>query len=143
MDWLYENEKPLDMSDVDEEAFNNASHCHLCEEKFMSKEKPDHQHHLVVLQDLLVANKFDIDRIPSLSKVKKQKRLVSRDLHPDGVGSERVEELKQFLNMNKELEDYLVEHELFADDETNELLEDEDHLAMEEIERIVKKGMRS
>ena len=37
----------------------------------MSKEKPDHQHHLVVLQDLLVANKFDIDRIPSLPKVKK------------------------------------------------------------------------
>ena len=89
-----------------------------------------------------MANKFDIDRIPSLSKVKKQKRLVSRDLHPDRVGSERVEELKQFLNMNKELEDYLIEHELFADDETNELFEDEDHLSMEEIERIVKKGIK-
>jgi hypothetical protein len=110
------------------------------EEKFMSKEKPDHQLHLVVLQGLLVANKFGIDSIPSLYKVKKQKRLVSKDLHPDRVGSERVEELKQFLNMNKELEDYLIEHELFVDDETIELFEDEDHLSMEDIERIMKKG---
>ena len=141
--WLKDNEKGLNMSKEDEEEFQKQDKCHLCHDPFLNKSKPDELKHLKALKPLLEINRLDVKIIPSLRKVKKQKRIISKELHPDKIGQERVEELKIFLNKNQELQDYLLEHDIIVDDnEGGEEYDVEDELSDEEIERIIKKGWK-
>ena len=105
--------------------------------------------HLKKMKDLLVANKLDVKKIPSLKLVKKQKRIISLQLHPDkqgDVSSEeklaKEEELKKFNADNENLQNYILKNELSEDEEKDEEFEPEDDLTDEEIERIKKKGWK-
>ena len=98
---------------------------------------------------MLVANKLDVSKIPSLKLVKKQKRVISFQLHPDKLGDvsseerfAKQEELKKFNVDNENLQNYLIENELLEDEEQDEEFEPEDDLTDEEIERIKKKGWK-
>ena len=111
--------------------------CHICKEKFLKdSSKPQISKEL---KQLLEANKLDCAKIPSIKKVKKQKRIMSLQLHPDKLFNAteqekhiKQEELKKFNVKNDELLEYLHKHEMF--------MNDEDELTEEEIERIKKKG---
>ena len=141
--WVKDNEKGLNMSEKDEEEFQKQDKCHLCHDPFLNQSKPDESKHLKALKPLLEINKLDLKKIPSLRQVKRQKRIISKELHPDKIGQERVEELKTFLNKNQELQDYLLVHDIIVDDnELNELYNAEDELSEEEIEKIIKKGWK-
>ena len=141
--FLKENEKGLDMSDEDEKLFEKQEKCHICNDPFLDKTTPEVAKHLQTLKPLLEINRLDVMKIPSLRKVKKQKRVISIELHPDKVGVERADEIKEFFNKNQELQDYLVEHNLIEDDqEADDLFEGEDELDDEEVQRIMKKGRK-
>ena len=141
--WLKDNEFDLNMSEENEEEFQKQEKCHICKDPFLDKTKPEELKHLKVLKPLLEINRLDVKRIPSLRKVKKQKRIISKELHPDKVGPERVEELTEFFNKNQELQDYLLEHDIIVHDhEDDDLYEAEDEMSDEEIERILKKGWK-
>ena len=99
------------------------------------------------MKQLLVANKLDVSKIPSLKLVKKQKRIISLQLHPDKLinasNEEKLlkqEELKKFNVENENLQNYLIENDLLMDEEQDEEFEFEDDLTEEEIDRIKKKG---
>jgi hypothetical protein len=81
--------------------------------------------------------------------VKKQKRIISLQLHPDKLtdASEeekqaKQEELKKFNVENEKLQNYLLDNELIAVEEQDEEFEVEDDLTEEEIQRILKKGWK-
>ena len=101
------------------------------------------------MKDLLITNKLVTDRIPSMQKVKKQKRIISILLHPDkhakASDEERLaklEELKAFNINNEKLIAYLELNEIYMDDEREEVFDEEDELNEEEIERVMKKGWK-
>ena len=90
-----------------------------------------------------------IKKIPSLKKVKSQKRIMSLQLHPDILINDseqekhiKEEELKIFNVANEKLKTYLINHELLVGEEQDDDFEDEDELTEEEIERIKKKGSK-
>ena len=151
--WLKEIEqKEHNLSADEERQWQAETKCYICKDKFYKGCKPKNNHlkkHLKTMKDLLVANKLDVSKIPSLKLVKKQKRIISLQLHPDkqgDVSSEerfaKQEELKKFNVENENLQNYLVENELFEDEEKDEEFEAEDDLTDEEIERIKKKGWK-
>ena len=154
--WLKENEKKEHNLSVDEEKqWQAETKCYMCNDKFYKGCKPPlpkNKHlntHLKKIKELLVANKLDVKKIPSLKLVKKQKRIISFQLHPDkqgDVSSEerfaKQEELKKFNVDNENLQNYLIENELLEDEEQDEEFEAEDDLTDEEIERIKKKGWK-
>ena len=151
--WLKEIEqKEHNLSADEERQWQAETKCYICKDKFYKGCKPKNNHlkkHLKTMKDLLVANKLDVSKIPSLKLVKKQKRIISLQLHPDkqgDVSSEerfaKQEELKKFNVENENLQNYLVEHELFVVEEKEEEFEAEDDLTEEEIERIKKKGWK-
>ena len=81
--------------------------------------------------------------------MKKQKRIISLQLHPDKLvdSSEqekltKQEELKAFNVNNDLLLRYLEYNCIFMVDEEDEEFDDEDELTDEEIERIKKKGCK-
>ena len=99
---------------------------------------------------LLVANKLDVNQIPSMKLVKKQKQIISLQLHPDKLGDvseeekqAKQEELKKCNVENEKLQNYLLENKLFEVEEQDEEFELDDELADEENKRIKKKGCRS
>ena len=155
--WLKEIEqKEHNLSADEEKQWQAETKCYICKDKFYKGCKPPltkNKHmktHLKRMKDLLVANKLDVSKIPSLKLVKKQKRIISLQLHPDKLGDvsseerfAKQEELKKFNVENENLQNYLVEHELFVVEEKEEEFEAEDDLTEEEIERIKKKGGRS
>ena len=154
--WLKEIEKKEHNLNPDEEKqWQAESKCHICKDKFYKGCKPSatkNEHlkkHLKEMENLLVANKLDISKIPSLKLVKKQKRIISLQLHPDKLGDvsneekhAKEEELKIFNVENENLQNYLLEHELLVDEEQDEEFEPEDDLTAEEIDRIKKKGWK-
>ena len=92
---------------------------------------------------------MDCTNIPSLKLVNRQKRIISRQLHPDKLGDvsneekfAKEEELKKFNVENENLQKYLIQHELLVDEEQDEEFEPEDDLTDEEIDRIKKKGWK-
>ena len=114
--------------------------CHICKERFL-KDSTNPQISKEMKQ-LLEANKLDCAKIPSIKKVKKQKRILSLQIHPDKLfyATEqekhiKQEELKKFNVKNDELLEYLHKHEMFMNDEDDEEFEDEDELTEEEIEQ--------
>ena len=60
------------------------------------------------MKDLLVANKLDVSKIPSLKLVKKQKRIISLQLQPDKLGDVSSEEK---LAKQEELKKFNVDNE--------------------------------
>ena len=101
------------------------------------------------MKQMLIDNKLDVNKIPSLKMVKKQKRIVSLRLHPDKLGDvsneeklAKQEELKKFNVENENLQNYLIENELLVDEEQDEEFEEEDELTEEDIDRIKKKGWK-
>jgi hypothetical protein len=150
--WLKEMEKKEHNLTADEEKqWQAETKCHICDDKFYKGCKPPSpkNNHLKKIHELLVANKLDVSKIPLLKLVKKQKRIISLQLHPDklvDVSEEeklaKQEELKKFNVENENLQNYLIENELFEVEEQDEEFELEDELTDEEIERILKKGWK-
>merc|ERR1712208_145306 len=104
-------------------------------------------HHLNKIKDFLKENELCTEKIPSIKMVKKQKRIVSIELHRDkqlGESEEEIkrkeERLKLFNASNEKLKKYLMDNQLFGDDEEEEIFEDEDDFSDEELEKIKKKG---
>ena len=125
--------------------------CHICKEKFL-KDSTDPKISpkiSIELKNLLLANKLDCTKIPSLKKVKSQKRIMSLQLHPDKLINDseqekhiKEEELKIFNVANEKLKTYLINHQLLVGEEQDDDFEDEDELTEEEIESIKKKGSK-
>ena len=135
----------------EENRWREEKKCHICKEIFVNKETHSNseQYHLDKMKDLLIANKLDTASIPSMQKVKKQKRTISALLHRDKLVDASEEEilikeenLKLFNVKNAELLNYLEENCLFMDDEVDENFDEEDELSEEEISRILKKGRK-
>merc|ERR1712208_227317 len=104
-------------------------------------------HHLNKIKDFLKENKLCTEKIPSIKMVKKQKRIVSMELLRDKQVGEsekeikrKEEKLKLFNASNEKLKKYLMDNQLFGDDEEEEIFEDEDDFSDEELEKIKKKG---
>ena len=79
--------------------------------------------HLPAINYLLKLNIMDTGKIPSIRKVKKQKQVISLQLHPDKAGNvseeeklAKEEEMKIFNASNKELMEYLIKHQVFVED---------------------------
>ena len=146
--WLEENEKKKhNLSPEEKKQWKEEKTCHICKEKFLK----DSTNPMISieLKQLLEANKMDCTKIPSLKLVNRQKRIISRQLHPDKLGDvsneekfAKEEELKKFNVENENLQKYLIQHELLVDEEQDEEFEPEDELTEEEIERIKKKGSK-
>ena len=146
--WLKENEKKKhNLSPEEKKQWKEEKTCHICKEKFLK----DSTNPMISieLKQLLEANKLDVSKIPSLKKVNSQKRIMSRQLHPDKLINVteqekhiKEEELKKFNVANENLLKYLIQHELLVDEEQDEEFEPEDELTEEEIERIKKKGSK-
>ena len=140
-----------DLSPEEEKRWKEEKECHICKEKFVKSDilSNSEQYHLDKMKDLLIGNRLDTARIPSIQKVKKQKRIISVLLHRDKLvdTSEqekllKEEELKLFNAKNALLLEYLEENSLYMEDEDNEDFDDEDELDEEEISRILKKGWK-
>ena len=154
--WLQEVEKKEhNLSPEEERQWKAETKCHICKDKFYKGCKPpasknDHlKMHLKQIKQMLIVNKLAENKIPSLKLVKKQKRIVSLQLHPDKLGDvtqqeklAKEEELKKFNVENENLQNYLLEHELLMEEEQDEEFEPEDDLTDEEIDRIKKKGWK-
>ena len=150
--WLKEIEKKEHNLTADEEKqWQAETKCHICSDKFLKGCLPHSakEEHLKHIEHYLLTNKLDITKIPSLKLVKKQKRIISLQLHPDKQGdvSEREkllkqEELKKFNVENENLQNYLIDNELIEETEQDEEFELEDELSKEDIERIMKKGWK-
>ena len=152
--WLKEIEKKEhNLSPEEEKQWKAETTCHICKDKFLKGCKPpvskNNQEHLKEMKEMLIVNKLDVDKIPSLKLVKKQKRIVSLQLHPDKLGDvsneeklAKQEELKKFNVENENLQNYLIENELLVDEEQDEEFEEEDELTEEDIDRIKKKGWK-
>ena len=154
--WLQEVEKKEhNLSPEEERQWQAETKCHICKDKFYKGCKPpasknDHlKMHLKQIKQMLIVNKLAENKIPSLKLVKKQKRIVSLQLHPDKLGDvtqqeklAKEEELKEFNVANENLQNYLLEHELLMEEEQDEEFEPEDDLTDEEIDRIKKKGWK-
>merc|ERR1711954_289289 len=139
------------LSSEEENRWREEKKCHICEEVFVNRETNSNgeQYHLDKMKDLLIANKLDTASIPSIQKVKKQKRTIFALLHRDKLVDASEEEklikeenLKLFNVKNVELLNYLEENCLFMEDEVNEDFDEEDELSEEEISRILKKGWK-
>merc|ERR1711888_496845 len=148
--WLKEIEKKEhNLSPDEERQWQAEKKCHICKDKFYTKPpatKNNHKH-LKEMKQMLIVNKLDVNKIPSLKLVKKQKRIVSLQLHPDKLGEvsneeklAKQEELKKFNVENEKLQNYLINHEVLVDEEQDEEFEPEDDLTEEDIDRIKKKG---
>ena len=139
------------LSSEEEKKWKEERKCHICKEVFVKSDKPSNseKYHLDKMKVMLIANKLDTARIPSIQKVKKQKRIISALLHPDKLveASEqgkliKEEELKLFNMNNAKLLLYLEENSLYMEDEDDEDFDEEDELSEEEIIRIFKKGWK-
>ena len=150
--WLKENEmKEHNLSPDEERQWEAETICHICKDKFYSKPpatKNNHKH-LKEMKQMLIVNRLDVNKIPSLKLVNRQKRIISLQLHPDKLGDvsneeklAKEEELKKLNVANENLLNYLIKHGLLVDEEQDEDFEDEDELTEEEIERIKKKGWK-
>ena len=154
--WLKEIEnKEHNLSADEERQWQAETECYICKDKFYKGCKPPAskkkqlKKHLKKIKDLLVSNKLDVSKIPSLKLVKKHKRIISLQLHPDKLinasNEEKLlkqEELKKFNVQNENLQNYLIENDLLMDEEQDEEFEFEDDLTEEEIDRIKKKGCK-
>ena len=146
--WLEENEKKKhNLSPEEKKQWKGEKTCHICKKKFLKDNT--NPKISIELKQLLEANKMDCTKIPSLKLVNRQKRIISRQLHPDKLGDvsneekfAKEEELKKFNVENENLQKYLIQHELLVDEEQDEEFEPEDELTEEEIERIKKKGSK-
>ena len=143
--------KEHNLSTEEEKRWVEEKKCHICNEAFIKSGKHSNaeQYHLDRIKDLLIANKLDTERIPSIQKVKKQKRLISLLLHRDKLVeasdeeiNQKEEELKLFNVNNEKLQTYLEENSLFMNDVDNEEFDETDELTEEEITRILKKGWK-
>ena len=150
--WLKENEmKEHNLSPDEERQWEAETICHICKDKFYSKPpatKNNHKH-LKEMKQMLIVNRLDVNKIPSLKLVNRQKRIISLQLHPDKLGDvsneeklAKEEELKKLNVANENLLNYLIKHGLLVDEEQDEEFEPEDELTEEEIERIKKKGWK-
>jgi len=92
------------------------------------------------IKDFLILNQLDADKVPSIRQVKRQRRIISLELHPDKVGKKYEEECKKFLDANAALMSYLFKHNLIVVDADH--VEEEDDYTEEDLERINKKGGR-
>ena len=93
--WLKENEKKEhDLSPDEERQWQAETKCHICKDKFYSKPPATKNNlkHLKEMKQMLIVNKLDVNKIPSIKMVKKQKRIVSLQLHPDKQGDASNEE---------------------------------------------------
>ena len=135
----------------EEKKWEAENKCHICGDLFLNLEKTSlsNDNHLSKLKDLLLKNELPTDKIPSVNLVKKQKRTLSKKLHPDkqvNVSEDekalKLEKFKMFINDNEELQTYLIENELIENKEEDEEFELEDDLTEEENERIKKKGWK-
>ena len=150
--WLKEIEKKEhNLSPDEERQWQAETKCHICKDKFYSKPPATKNNlkHLKEMKQMLIVNKLDVNKIPSIKLVKKQKRIVSLQLHPDKQGDAsneeklaKQEELKKFNVENENLQKYLIDNEILVDEEQDEEFEPEDELSEEEIERIKKKGWK-
>ena len=139
--------KNHNLTPEEEKQWQEEKKCYICKEVFI---KDDSKPYLTKeLKQLLVDNKLDCGRIPSIKKVKKQKRIISLQLHPDKLVDiseqeklTKQEELKAFNVNNDLLLRYLEDNCIFMVDEEDEEFDDEDELTDEEIERIRKKGCK-
>ena len=140
------------LSPEEEKRWAEEKKCHICKEVFVNCEKnlnDREQYHLDKMKDLLIANELDTANIPSMQKVKKQKRIISALLHRDKLNNasedEKIikeEKLKVFNVQNALLLEYLEDNSLFMEDEVDEEFDEEDELTEEEIGRILKKGWK-
>ena len=137
--WMKDNEKELNMSEEDEEEFQKATNCHICGDEFTQAQEQDHGSHQKHIEEWLKINRLDTNKIPSLRQVKRQRRIISLELHPDKVGKGKEEECKQFLNENTLLYTYLIDHGLIVHDD-NEKIDEEDDYNEEDLAKINKKG---
>merc|ERR1712030_84964 len=69
----------------EEKKWEAENKCHICGDLFLNLEKTSlsNDNHLSKLKDLLLKNELPTDKIPSVNLVKKQKRTLSKKLHPD------------------------------------------------------------
>merc|ERR1712208_102966 len=148
-DWMETNKAEAESTtDQEEDEFEQEKNCYVCGERFIKRYVSSSiSHHLDKIKDLLKENELCTKKIPFIKKVKKQKRLVSMELHRDkqvGVCEEEIkqkeEKLKLFNASNEKLKKYLTDNQLFGDDEEEEIFEDEDDFSDEELEKIKKKG---
>ena len=148
-DWMETNKAEAESTtDQEEDEFEQEKNCYVCGERFIKRYVSSSiSHHLNKIKDLLKENGLCTEKIPSIKMVKKQKRLVSMELHRDkqvGVCEEEIkrkeEKLKLFNASNDKLKKYLMDNQLFEDDEEEEIFEDEDDFSDEELEKIKKKG---
>merc|ERR1712208_46849 len=146
-DWLETNKKEAESTtDQEEEEFEQEKNCYVFGEKFIKRYTSSSIcHHLNKIKDFLKENELCTEKIPSIKMVKKQKRIVSMELHRDkqvGESEEEIkrkeEKLKLFNASNEKLKKYLMDNQLFGDDE-EEIFEDEDDFSDEELEKIKKK----
>merc|ERR1712208_44378 len=125
-DWMETNKAEAESTtDQEEDEFEQEKNCYVCGERFIKRYVSSLiSHHL--------------EKIKSIKMVKKQKRLVSMELHRDkqvGVCEEEIkqkeEKLKLFNVSNEKLKKYLMDNQLFEDDEEEEIFEDEDDFSDE------------
>ena len=151
--WQKENEKKQhDLSDEEEKQWNAETNCHICGELFLKSQDShvsDKSFHLKEIKHLLIKNRLSENIIPSMKMVKKQKRLISMELHPDKQSCSddkekrmKENELKEFNTANEDLLAYLMNNNLDEEPEEDAEFTEEDNLSDEELERIRKKGWK-
>ena len=143
--------KNHNLSEKEKKQWQEEKKCHICNDAFLKDVNPPdtkNRYHLDQIKHLLLANKLDSEKIPSIRKVKKQKRIISVQLHPDKILANdevklaKQEELKAFNVNNEKLLAYLELNEIYMQDEEGEEFDLEDELTEEEMERIKKKGWK-
>ena len=149
-DWMEskkEEEETNEMTYQQQQEFKEKKNCYVCGERFIKKFNSSISHHLDKIRDLLKDNGLCSEKIPSIKMVKKQKRIMSLELHRDkqvGASDDEIkqkeEKLKHFNVSNEKLKKYLMNNLLFGDDEEDEIFEDGDDFNDEELENIKKKG---
>ena len=152
INWKKANEKiDPNLTLEEEKQWEAAKTCHICGQIFLKKNDnvSNKAFHLKNLCHLLQKNRLNPSVIPSLKKVKKQRRMISLQLHPDkniGLSDAEIkvkdEELKKFLNDNSELLNYLLDNSLDETEEEGEEFSEEDALSELDVEKIKRKGWK-
>merc|ERR1711973_441909 len=139
-----ESHKKMHLTPEEEEAHKKATTCWICGEKGFTKtrkvaspQNKAEQKHLKILRPHLATCEMDIEKIPTIAEVMKNRKLQLNNNHPDKNShldekkrKEKEEKCKKLVAAFRSIIDYFKKHNLsevvVERDELDELLKDEE-----------------
>ena len=134
---MKENQKEMIFTKEDHENHEKSKSCYLCLQRFLSANKINEVEHLEHISPILEAINLPMNKIPTKEELKKIKKTFLIQNHPDKVGPQGKEATACFITSWNELLAYIVTHDLWKGDQTED---DEEEWEDGELDNIIGLG---